>query len=161
MNSKKKRSLSLQVELRQNKYLNNIASAGPQIYKKVSQTWYEVRLVQHARANDKGLWNHEHAEKGTSEKSWKRSRQRTSLFIKSLAWLHNQDSCYAGFLFSQSSCNTTMVSILQIWLYPVIRFCVRSKLFSKILIPLETTVIRARYYRVSDAGITGNFVRER
>ena len=42
---KEKKELSEQVELRQNKYLNNIASAGSQIYKKASQTWYGVRLV--------------------------------------------------------------------------------------------------------------------
>ena len=45
---KEKEELFLKVELRQNKYLNNIASAGPQIYKKVSRSlvWGSARSTR-------------------------------------------------------------------------------------------------------------------
>jgi transposase-like protein len=67
---KEKKELSKRVELRQNKYLNNrVELRTHRFIKRLVKPGMGCGLVQHGKTNDIGLRNHEHAEKGTSEKS--------------------------------------------------------------------------------------------
>lgn len=57
---KEKEELLEQVELRQNKYLNNIVELSASGDKAISQAWDGIRFIQHGKANDKGLRSYEH-----------------------------------------------------------------------------------------------------
>lgn len=66
MNSKKKKSCPLKVELQQNKYLNNIVEQDHRAIKRLVAPWDGIRVVQYGKVNTKRIRNNEHAEEGTS-----------------------------------------------------------------------------------------------
>jgi len=63
--------LSESVELRQNKYLNNLALAGPSVYQAIDQTRHGIPLFQYSTTNLKRIRGDEHVKERTGGRSRK------------------------------------------------------------------------------------------
>jgi len=64
--------LSESVELRQNKYLNNLALAGPSVYQAIDSSRHGIPLFQYSTTNLKRIRGDEHVKERTGGRSRKR-----------------------------------------------------------------------------------------
>ena len=83
---KEQEELPKKVELRQNKYLNNIVEQDHRAIKRLVKPLLGIRLVQYCKANVEGIRNNEHDEERSNSRSSKSSRQRTGPLHQPNLW---------------------------------------------------------------------------